>query len=293
MTYYSICFCCDKNYYKHLQVSVKSLLDNNRDIPLKIYVINDDFSNDEVYFLRKLIGSYKKYFVYINNSDWSYSNLKTTKQFSKAIYYRLSIPYLIDEDLVLYLDSDVVVNGSLSSLFSVDLEKNVLGAVEDIGDIDYKSLNIDCELGYFNSGVMLINTKEWKLNNITQKALLLLENKEINFSYPDQDALNIILVNRWKKLNPIYNQQASFFYKKLQKKGYYIFGQEFSNSKKYPLIIHYSGSKKPWHTSSTHPYRKKYWFYHSEKKINKHLFDDFSIKNYFKYVLKIMLGIKL
>lgn len=293
MKCFSVCFCCDKNYYIHLIVSIKSLLENNKDLIFKIYVINEDFHKNEIASLKALIESYKNIFVYINDLNWDYSKLKTTRQFSKAIYYRISIPYLICDDLVLYLDSDIIVNGSLIDLFSINLKDKVLGAVQDIGYIDYKSLDMDYEHGYFNSGVMLINTKEWKSNNVTQKVLSLLENKKINFLYPDQDALNMVLVKKWKNIKPTYNQQASFFYKKLKKRGLCIFGEEFNDSRKRPLIIHYSGSKKPWHTSSTHPYRKKYWFYRSKIDFIHNYFDDFSFKNYLKYLIKKVLRIKL
>lgn len=286
MKHLAICFCADKNYYEPLLVAVTALLENNRNIKMTIYLISDDIVGSELAYLSNLVENYQQKFVLIAQVETIFSKLKTTTQFTKAIYYRLSIPYVIPESVVLYLDCDIVVNGSLEKLTEIKLDEHIIGAVEDIGYIDIQRLGLPKNTKYFNSGVLLINTDNWKKHNITQQAVdYILANEKI-ILYPDQDALNVTIEDKCYYLNPTFNQQANFFYKETQENGFKIFGKNFEYAKKSPVIIHYSGSKKPWHTSGTHPFKNLYWFYLAKTELFHEQYSDFSIKNYLTYLIK-------
>lgn len=292
MNYKSVCFCCDRRYYEHVVVAIQSLLSNSFDINIIVYIINDDFEQGEIEYIKRIIKKYRQEFIYIDEIKLDCYDLKTTEQFSKAIYYRLLIPHLIKDDFVLYLDSDVVINSCLSDIFEINLKNNVIGAVEDIGYSNYSVIGMNEESAYFNSGVMLINLNLWRDQNITERAMKLLLDKNNEFKYPDQDALNIILQYKWLRLNPKYNQQASFFYSSNREKGWKSFGDLFSIAKTNPTIIHYSGGRKPWHTTSNHPFKSRYWHYYSMTDIYNPRFKDFSKINYFKYLVKFTFSIK-
>lgn len=63
-------------------------------------------------------------------------------------------------------------------------------------------------INYFNAGVMFINTSEWKKNNITQKALEMINSGKV-YRYADQDVLNILLNGRVHYLDKKYNNKTT------------------------------------------------------------------------------------
>ena len=64
----------------------------------------------------------------IHISDDIFKDYKTLEHISSSSsYYRLMIPKLINQDRVLYLDSDIILNGSLSDFYYSDLEGAPVG----------------------------------------------------------------------------------------------------------------------------------------------------------------------
>ncbi|MDS9160628.1 glycosyltransferase, partial [Streptococcus pneumoniae] len=89
----------------------------------------------------------------------------------------------------LYLDSDIIVTGSLDYLFDIELDGYALAAVEDsFGDVP--STN-------FNSGMLLVNVDTWRDEDACSK-LLELTNQYHETAYGDQGILNMLFHDRWK-----------------------------------------------------------------------------------------------
>ncbi len=150
-------------------------------------------------------------------------------------------------------------------MFFTDFENNLFAAVTDFyldyadhGYIEFPDLK-----PYLNSGVLLINNKKWKEQNIKE---LLLEKTNLlsNVFYGDQDIFNIIFKGKWKKLNKIYNYQTgarfAFYEKNLDEQAQEA--EKLAEGEQ-PIIIHYTSQYKPW---LYHPhkvlYAEKYWFYY-------------------------------
>ena len=66
---------------------------------------------------------------------------------------------------MLYLDCDLVVNQDLTPLFDIDLGDYPLAAVQDLGAQYYFNEYI------FNSGVMLINNRLWKQEEVCKQLI--------------------------------------------------------------------------------------------------------------------------
>lgn len=153
--------------------------------------------------------------------------------FSAAMFYRLSISTLIpNADKILYLDSDLVVAGSLKELFLMDIENYYAIVVKHSTDKKNK-WSIDGINDYFNSGVLLINNKLWIKNNI-EKQFQKFYNDNYKTCFSDQDIFNNVLIGKVKYADMKYNVYAE--------KGYY---NDESDIKK-PIIIHYLSQEKPW-----------------------------------------------
>ena len=112
---------------------------------------------------------------------------------SYAAYFRFFIPEVVEEEKVLYLDSDIVVDGNLTDLFETDLGDCPLAAVRD-----------DLQQTNFNSGVMLINNKYWREHDISTQ-LFEVADQYHEYEYGDQGLLNRYFIGQWKELDMDYN----------------------------------------------------------------------------------------
>lgn len=258
----NIVFAIDNNYVQHLSVAMVSLLENNRDLPFKIYVISSGLSKKNVSNILKLSGRYDCEIQNITVSDDLFVTLATAHPYyPKGTYYRLLIPELIDEEKVLYLDSDIVVNGSIRELYDQEFGDCFVCAIEDPGFDRHRQLKMDPRSTYFNSGMMLVNLAKWKKDGIQRKVIDFIENNQDAILFPDQCGLNAVIDGRWRKVPLKYNQQSSIFSEGFEKKFNCFSHEELEEAKEHPVIIHYTSGSKPWHYKNTHPYKKLYWKY--------------------------------
>ena len=201
----NIVFATNEGYIQHLCAAIKSLLENNKKSSFKIYIINSGISKK---IFKKIFTVIKPYRCKINDiviSDDFFRNLVLTHHYSKEIYYRLLIPQLIQEEKVLYLDADIIINGSISELYNQNTDNYYVCAVEDPYFDRYEELNIKKSSRYFNSGVMLINIKKWRETDLQNKVIDFVEKNFNIIHFPDQDALNALIGGQWKRLPLKYN----------------------------------------------------------------------------------------
>ena len=279
----NIFFSVDENYIIHFTVALTSLLENNKNIDVYVYVIYDEKFRGKMNQVESFFN--RKYDVKLNLlpiNDNIFSNVPISHYISKASYYRLLLADLIPDivDHGLYLDCDTIVTGSLSelanpvSLPSIQKEDYYFIAVPDKGEetdiIRFKKIGIQLN-GYFNAGVMFINLKKWRIDNVSIKLLQTMREYEPHLKWHDQDVLNIFFKNKWGKLNDTYNK---FVDKKLSE---------------LPKIIHFSGSSKPWHYLNYHPYKSHYWKYLNLTPFKDEKFDNVTIKKVIqKYRYKLV-----
>ncbi|MGC4440229.1 glycosyltransferase, partial [Streptococcus suis] len=110
--------------------------------------------------------------------------------------YRYLIPQYVPADKALYLDSDLIVTNDISHLFKLDIDDYYIAAVE----------NRTFKKG-FNAGVMLINLKKWRAENITVELIQLTYKKHDEVATADQSIMNMRFGANWYRLNPTYNFQ--------------------------------------------------------------------------------------
>ena len=120
-----------------------------------------------------------------------------------------------DIDKVLYLDSDIVVDKSLETLWNSNISNYAVGCVTDMSEAkhDYNRLDFDPKLGYFNAGVLLINLKYWRDHHIIDEFVNIIINHPEMIEQHDQDVLNIVLCKNKFTLPLTYNVQNGFLFK--------------------------------------------------------------------------------
>lgn len=173
-------------------------------------------------------------------------------------YYRLKLGAFLEESIekCLYLDSDMLCLFDIRELFAIDLKGKVVAVVGDCGTKRRKIKYVESQVkhthyfdeNYFNSGFLLLNTKEYQQQEIWQKC----ENLAFLCTYitaADQDLLNATIPqNMILRLPLAYNfQTINFCYaicKDEQKNRLNYTREEFTKSFKNPKILHYG--EKPW-----------------------------------------------
>ena len=260
-----IFFTIDDKFTKHCSATIASILANSaQSDKIFINVLSSDLSYQSKCNLDDLskIKDFKLNFY--NVDDELFKNYQTPSYInSSSSLYRYLIPTIAPQyDKILYLDSDVIVKGSLSELFRTDLDENYIAGVEDahnIMAIKRLKLNSSIEEPYFNSGVLLINAKKWREDNLLDK--LFEQTNKLNpkmLEQTDQDAINIVCKSKKTILHPKYNLLSCFNDK-------FLFTsyskEEVDSALKSPIIVHYSGDKKPWHIN-TIPLNDFYYDYH-------------------------------
>lgn len=282
---YSIAFGADENYASHLAAAITSLLFNNREIEFTIYLITSGVSNASLVKLRNCASKYKAEVREVVISEDMFNSLITCHHFTKAMYYRLLIPDLVQEERVLYLDADTIVTSSIYDLLKTNIDDVYVAAVLNPGFDRHKDLNMRSESSYFNSGVMLINCMRWREDNISKRVIDFIDKNVHKVKYPDQCGLNAIIDGSWKRIPLKYNQQAVIFENKFGLKSTDFSTAEISEAKANPVIVHYTGSTKPWQMGSKHPYKKDYWKYRKMTPFSSLFPDDFNIFSFFKLIM--------
>ncbi|MHA4895126.1 glycosyltransferase family 8 protein [Pedobacter sp. PWIIR3] len=172
--------------------------------------------------------------------------------FPLTTYLRLFGPGILPAELekVIYLDVDVVVQDDISKFWNMPLNGKTVGAIQDIaktvdcvwgGLPNYKELGLEPETKYFNAGVLLIDVKKWREENIAKQAInALIEHRE-HVQLGDQYALNVVFAKKWNELDPNWNWFASL---------------ENPN----PSLIHYLDIKPIFSTYKSQPVFKDIFF---------------------------------
>lgn len=284
-----IALCTDKHYAKACLACVVSIFENNKDVSIFIHIITKKLPEEFQEYFNKISKKYNQGIEIITISTEHFSHLKISNRFREAIYYRFLIPDLINAKKVLYLDSDTIIVNSIKDLWKTDLDNFACGVIEDQACDDIRIHNrIEIDDPYFNSGVLLINTKYWKENNINQKLTDFIYTNPEKCVYPDQDALNIILNKKIKFLPYRYNfqerlYQANFDNLFVHKSKWNKILQE----KEVATIIHFTDSIKPWHFECTHPLKEEFVKYVSLCEVVK-----FKPSHYFNIKKRLIMWLK-
>lgn len=116
-------------------------------------------------------------------NDWILQSQNRLSIYTPYTFLRLFADK-IDEipDKIIYLDTDIMINGDIKELFDIDIENYELGVVKD----RYGHIFINYK--YFNAGMLLLNMKMIKQTNLFDRVKKMCVNKKMGF--PDQTALN-------------------------------------------------------------------------------------------------------
>lgn len=242
----------DQGYVTPFYVLLTSILRHNVPTNVALHVIATGLSESELRRIEEFVvqqGAAIQFYS-LGDADVSKFVLPDDTYLSVAIYYRLFFPFLVPDGVkrLLYIDTDTLVVGNLQPAFELNLGSYPVGAVTDTDMPVRSDLGIESVADYFNSGVLLIDIQRWKEQQISEKALAIIqEQPERIKGYPDQDALNMVLQHNWYKLPSSYNLMRLYVPNEVPRRRF----KEFLSAQ---YIIHYNG-KKPWYNNCEHRLR--------------------------------------
>ncbi len=241
----------DIHYLDKVETVIKSVSLRNHNV--KFYVFNDDLPSEWFLLMRnrlKVIGSE---IINVKKTDHNLCDFHLPNaNLSYAAFFRYFIADEVQEDRVLYLDSDTIVNAKLDDLFTLDLQDYAIAAVQDFDQSGW--------LTTFNSGVMVIDAKKWRENRLTQ-SLLELTAKHHEHVYGDQGILNMYFGDQWLHLDKEYNFMVGLDqFLHLRGNSEWYQSNYYGNCE--PKIIHYTTEFKPWTHLTLTRFRKLWWFYY-------------------------------
>lgn len=76
----------------------------------------------------------------------------------------------------------------------------------------FERLEYDAEYGYFNAGVLLVNLKYWRDNNLTNAFLEYMSSHSDKLKTHDQDVLNALLHDKCKHVSRKWNTEEAFYH---------------------------------------------------------------------------------
>lgn len=134
-------------------------------------------------------------------------------------------------DVVLYMDGDILIKQDISSLFDIQLGDNYIAAVRDLSGERHGKLAEKMGAQYYiNSGVMLMNLKLMRKDDVPSQLLHWRLNRRPEWKLQDQDVFNYVCRNRVISLHLRYNNQLAFLalYHKLDNVNSF-FGTNYSS----------------------------------------------------------------
>lgn len=265
MIHIPVVMATDNNYIP-LVVALTSMISKaEKDTFYDIYIlVNDTFLHEIENVIEKYLSGYKKQCSFYFKSAGSFFHNVQIRipHITYPTYFRLIIPDLLKEDKCIYLDTDVIVMSDLTELYQFSLEGCYVAGVRHPGyilsprkeEICKETLLPDIEQ-YINAGILCMNLKELRKDQIVKKFLALIPQ---DMSSQDQDIINSVCYGKIAFLPFKYNVMTGLSNMGIKDYSGIYSEIELKEAWNVPSIIHYLGFSKPW--NSTRSVFTDYWW---------------------------------
>lgn len=260
----NIAFATDDNYVMPTCVAMTSLFENNpEEIAIYLLSIKGHLSTQSKSSLQQVADRYHQSITFTDVTEQQFDGLPILRH-GLSSYLRLFTPSLYpDIDKLLYLDADIVVDGSIAELYNTNMDEHQAAGVTDqmtlkaehLQRIGYKH-----DRPYINTGVLLLNLKALRQIYIKSCISEYLTTYHDALRYGDQDIINCILPEILI-IPPKYNAISLLWNGKRKKRESIWNRAQIAEAQLNPVIIHYITPVKPWHLKCTHFLRSRWYHY--------------------------------
>ena len=258
----------DDKYTQHAGVTICSFLANN---PGKhtIHAITDHISEDNQALLRNICAESGSTLAFYSidaklTKDFPIGEGTINPTLSIATYFRLFMTDVLPESIqkILYLDCDIIVDGSLEELWNTPFEDGkCIAALEELPLLAFdgcRRMGYPPCYSYFNAGVLLVHLERLRTVYSVEKASDFIKKHSANIRYHDQDVLNALLFDKKQFIPLRYNVMDTCLIRDA------LIPLRYKMQRidiRHPKVIHYTGFFKPWDKESRNPFDYKYYEY--------------------------------
>lgn len=235
----------------------------------RIFVIDDGISLKNRMRVERMISEFSDIdieFAWVPAAGSASAGMVYGGHLTAATYLRLQIPERLPPDVsrVLYLDTDLLVTRDVGELWdSVDEMNAPLMAVPDFllatvstpgGVANYRERGLPADAPYLNAGVMLLDLRRWRADDLTGRIRHYLADSGDVISLADQEGINAVLAEHWEQLEACWNIQTTAYDRLACENAR---GADFAADCDALIndggIYHFTGRWKPWHLECIHP----------------------------------------
>ena len=161
----NILIACNGKYLDYSRYLLASLRKYNG--LLNVYLIYENIEDNILDAYKKFISDFdigELNLIHFDSStiELPLKNDEITGHITKEAYFRLYAPFFLPEDMdrILYLDSDIVCTGDISSFYNTDFIGNLLIGCQNV-DIsnDYNYRLNRCDIRYYKLLYYILSTK--------------------------------------------------------------------------------------------------------------------------------------
>ena len=246
----------NSRYMRYLYIMLLSLIESNSNEKITVYIMQRDFTDRDKNIITKLVQSAGKSVIFLFVDEKIFSSFPTTEKFSIETYFRLIMAELLPQDIqkALYLDVDIIVQGSLKEFYEMNVDGYIAAVCQDadhpvLEDNKRELFKRKGDMRYFNAGVMLWNIellrKEYDFNRFVEAT------KQLGYQlqYADQEILNYLLYDK-------------VLYCDGNRYNYIVRGEIKASDLQMndALILHYAGCN-PWQNGQKNDLYQIWWKY--------------------------------
>lgn len=262
-----IVYSCDNNYVEQTIISIISMIKHNNSL-IKVWIISDNISVVNKKIIMDKVLDYQIDLEFLDiGAVLGDIYLEEQTHHPKTIYAKLFLEQIINEDRLLYLDSDTVINDDLDDLWERDMEQELIAGVQmPYSDEIKKTINMDVLSPYLCDGVIMLNLDLWRKHSIGRRCKDFIIQHRGNPPMMSEGTLNFVCQNRIGVLHPKYNLMPSMLMysshqiKKLFCVNIYYDDAEILEAQAYPVVIHFIKElyNRPWLEPCDHPFKHLY-----------------------------------
>ena len=189
----------DNNYAEFVAVVIVSMLQTNPQFEnIHVHLLANGVNDTTIQKLQRHLPQQRGQLHVYDISDLEQRlGIKVPATIAISSYARLFMASLLpaEIDRVLYLDCDVVVTDSIMHFWKMDLEGIlVVGVLDTLYSVTAKTdIGLSTDTPYINAGVLLVNLKAWRDENMQQRFLNFLLGHNGQVTHHDQENIFVRL----------------------------------------------------------------------------------------------------
>lgn len=268
-------FLSDNKFAEVFAVSVYSLFEQHKAIvDLRVFLIENNISKETKLKLNLMADEFKRKIEFIPMPDICAmigKDMYIPHTLNMVDFARLFAGDILPEDIdkAIQLDCDIVIRHPLNELWDFELGDNYCAMINEGHNAKMRTmLNIPADGMYFNSGVVPMNLKKMREDNIGKKCVQYIKDMHGYVPINAQGVMNAVMDGKIGVLPPKFNVYSLMYaftyeeYKKLRQPTYYYTKEEFEEALADPYIVHYMTcfylDERPWMKDCKHPMTKDY-----------------------------------